>query len=259
MNDNQKDIESLWKEYRIKFDINLKQQLMIKYIWLVKYAINNMPMPVNSILEDKDYLSVGMIALNDTIEKFDPDRGFKFETYAIKRIKGIIKDELRRVDFLSRGARKKAQEYLQALEKTKSNNDGEISSEEIRKNLNVSPDKFKEYLEAASLAKSAISLNDSSSSTYVIDDETYNLMEEIPDESGDFLEDIFTKERKELIYLYIQKLKENQRVILTLYYFENLTFKEIGKVLNVSESRISQIHSQVLSDLKVKLTELNYA
>lgn len=259
MNDNQKDIEALWKEYRISFDINIKQKLMIKYIWLVKYAINNMPMPANSILEDKDYLSVGMIALNETIEKFDPERGFKFETYAIKRIKGIIKDELRRVDFLSRGARKKAQEYQQALDKTKSNNDGEISPEEIRKNLNVSPDKFKEYLEAAALAKSTISLNDSTSNTYIIDDETYNLIEEIPDESGDFLEDIFDNERKKMILGSIQKLKENQRIILTLYYFENLTFKEIGKVLSVSESRISQIHSQVLIELKLKLTELSYA
>ncbi len=258
MNDNQKDIEALWEEYQASYDINIKQQLMLKYTWLVKYAISNMPRPVNSILEDKDYLSVGMIALNDTIEKFEPSRGFKFETYAIKRIKGIIKDELRRIDFLSRGARKKAHEFQQALDSVKNNNEGNISHEEIRQKLNVTPEKFKEYVEVAALAKSAISLNDVTAHTMTIDDETYNLIEEIPDDSGDFLNDIYEKERKKIIFTYIQKLKENQRIILTLYYFENLTFKEIGKVLNVSESRISQIHSQVLSELKIKLAELQY-
>ena len=92
-----------------------------------------------------------------------------------------------------------------------------------------------------------------------IDDETYNLLDEIPDEGSNFLEDIDIKERKSIVFEFLQKLKENQRIIITLYYFENLTFKEIGKVLNVSESRISQIHSQVLIELKNKLSGFNYA
>ncbi|HRP01817.1 MAG TPA: FliA/WhiG family RNA polymerase sigma factor [Candidatus Kapabacteria bacterium] len=259
MNNNTKEIEALWNEYRLTFDLTIKQQLIISYSWLVKYAINNMPIPVNSILEENDYLSVGMIALNDTIEKFDPSRGFKFETYAIQRIKGIIKDELRRVDFLSRGARKKAQDYQQTLEKFKKTNGDDISNEEIRKKLNVSPEKFKEYLEAVALAKSAISLNDASTSSITIEDETINIIEEIPDESSDFLQGIYENERRTMILEYIKKLKDNQRIILTLYYFENLTFKEIGKVLNVSESRISQLHTQLLAELKSKLSELQYA
>ena len=246
MNENQIDIDKLWAEYKSNTDISNKHKLITQYLWLVKYAISNMPIPSNSILEENDFLSVGMIALSDTIDKFEIERGIKFETYAIKRIKGIIKDELRRVDYLSRSTRKKAQDYQLAVDKVRVKYEGEVSTEEIRKNLNVSPEKFKSYLEAAAIAKATISLNESNSSMVTIDDETYNLLDEIPDEGSNFLEDIDIKERKSIVFEFLQKLKENQRIIITLYYFENLTFKEIGKVLNVSESRISQIHSQVL-------------
>lgn len=259
MSNVQTDIEQLWKEYKEDNDIAKKQKIMLHYTWLVKYAMNNIPLPVNSILEEGDFVSVGMIALSDTIDKFDLSRGFKFETYAIQRIKGIIRDELRRIDFLSRSTRKKAQDFQSAVEKVKLIYGGEISNEAIRKNLNVSQEKFKSYLEAAAIAKSSLSLNDSSTSTIILDDEEINLLEEIPDESSNFLDQIHDKERKKLIFEQINKLKENHRLMLTLYYFEDLTFKEIGKILNVSESRVSQIHSQILNELKNKLSELKYA
>jgi len=256
---NQEDIEKIWIDYKNTLDINKKQKLILHYSWLVKYTINKMVKPTNTILEDNDYISVGMIALSDSIDRFDVTRGIKFETYAVQRIRGIVKDELRRIDYLSRSTRKKVQDFNKATERLKLDYNDLGNTEDIRKSLNVSQEKFKSYIEAINLAKSTMSLNELGSSQIVIDDETYNLIEEVPDEDNDFFEEIDKRERSKIIFNYLNKLKEKHRIILTLYYFENLTFKEIGKILDISESRVSQIHSQLINDMKKKLSELNYA
>jgi RNA polymerase sigma factor for flagellar operon FliA len=254
MNLNQIEIDALWQKYLSERLLSDKHKLLIHYIWLIKYALNNMPLPANSILDDEDFLSFGMLGLNDAFDRFDTNRGIKFESFAIKRIKGIIRDEMRKIDWLSRTTRKKAQEFSKASEKAKSEFGREASSEEIRSKLNVTEEKYKSYLQAAAAAKASFSLSETQSLFISVDNEEINILEEYPDESSDFIADIEYKERQDQITIFLSQLKENHRIVVTLYYFENLTFKEIGLVLNVSESRICQIHTQVINELKTKLS-----
>lgn len=254
------DIDKLWTDFSIEKSMENKHKLIIHYIWLVKYVMQHMNLPKNTILNDDDFLSFGILGLNHSIDRFEPERGFKFESYAISRIKGTIQDELRRLDWLSRSARKKAQDYIKASDDLRSKSGREVTSEEIRKELNVSADQYKSYLEAASVAKASLSMNETARLSMMDDDEEVNLMEDIPNqEEINTLDKIVVNERIEFLTHFLKELPERKRLVITLYYYEELTFKEIGKVLEVSESRICQIHSQVINSLRTKLKEFDNA
>jgi RNA polymerase sigma factor for flagellar operon FliA len=253
-----KDVTILWTEYIKSNTLEVKHQLIMHYLWLVKYVLQTMNLPSNSILEDADFLNIGILGLHEAIERFELERGVKFESYALPRIKGTIQDELRRLDWLSRTARKKAQDFISAGDILRSKEGREVSSEEIRKKLNVTREEYSSYLAAAAAAKASLSLSESTQ--IMIDDEEKDRLEEIPDTSiSHTLDVIENEERVRFINDNLKILNERKRLIITLYYYENLTFKEIGVLLNVSESRICQIHSQVLGDLREKLTEFDNA
>lgn len=259
MSQNQ-NIENVWISYEKHQSMELKNKLIMHYIWLVKYVIQKMNLPKNSILNDEDFLSFGILGLNHSIERFEPERGIKFESYAVSRIKGTILDELRRLDWLSRSARKKAQDYLKASDDLQSETGREVTTEEIRKKLNVNEQQYRSYIEAAAIAKASLSMNESSKMTYFEDDEEYNLMDEIPDQDDvSTLDKIVINERVSYLTDFLKQLPEKKRLVITLYYYEELTFKQIGKVLDVSESRICQIHSQVIDNLRNKLKEFDNA
>lgn len=250
---NQTDIDKLWFLYKKEGTDKIRQVLILHYISLITYTISKMILPVNTILEEEDFVNIGVLGLNEAILRFQPERGIKFESYAIKRIRGKIQDELRKLDWLSRSARKKATEFKNisdtlAISKDKGNNESEVL-----KQLNISPEQYRSYLLAASDAKSSILLSDSSFKSVNEDDEETNFLEEIPDDSQDFLGEILENEKQEYLAKVISNLKENKRTVLVLYYYENLNFKEIGQVLGVSESRISQIHSELIKELKTKM------
>ncbi|MGA2298090.1 MAG: FliA/WhiG family RNA polymerase sigma factor, partial [FCB group bacterium] len=251
-------INNIWENYQKEKSLKVKHELILHYIWLVKYVIQLMNLPINSILDEEDFLNIGILGLHESIERFELERGVKFESYAIPRIKGIIQDELRRLDWLSRSARKKATDYMQASDSLRSSEGREVSPEEIMQKLNVTPEEYQSYLAAAAAAKATVSLSESTR-VLVSDDDT-DLLEEIPDISQDsFLTQIENEERTDFISKYLNSLTEKKRLVITLYYYESLTFKEIGTVLNVSESRVCQIHTQVLADLRIKLTEFDNA
>ncbi len=251
----EKEIRRFWSKYKGNNDEDVKGKLMLHYIWLVKYALHSMNLPSNSILEDSDFLNIGILGLHEAIEKYDPKRGVKFESYALPRIKGIIKDELRKLDWLSRTARKKAHDYLAAGDEVRNKIGREATNEEIRKKLNVTQSEYYSYLSAAAAAKAYLSLSESQ----IIDDKDKNIIEDAPDYDNNTLKTIESEERIAFIQSILKNIGKRKRLVVTLYYYENLTFKEIGKILNVSESRICQIHSQVLRDLKIKLKEYDYA
>lgn len=254
------DLTDVWKKYATDRDIETKHQLMLHYIWLVKYVLQSISLPTNSILNEEDFLSIGILGLNETIDRYELERGVKFESYAIPRIKGIIQDELRRLDWLSRSARKKAHEYLQAKDALSSQEGREVSNEEVMIKLNISPDKYNSYLAAAAAAKSSLSLTESSQVHFNDDDEEVDAMQEIPDvDHQDYLAKIEHEERMNFLTSYLGHLVEKKKLVMTLYYYENLTFKEIGKLIDVSESRVCQIHTQVVSDLRQKLKEFENA
>ncbi len=256
------DMTEVWNDLFISEyqDKNAFDKLVINYVWLIKYVIQQMHLPGNSFLSEDDFLNFGILGLYESIKRYDPERGVKFESYAIPRIRGIIQDELRKLDWLSRTARKKATDYINASDKLKAEKGGDVSPAEIMEKLQVTPEQYNSYLSAAAAAKASLSMNESFSMPLNIDDNDVNLIEEIPDnEQISSLDAITNEERLEHLVYHLQDLPEKKRLVVTLYYYEELTFKEIGQLINVSESRVCQIHGQVMKDLRKKMKEFQHA
>ncbi len=252
----QTEMTELWARFHKTQETAIKHKLMMHYIWMVRYVLQNISIPTNSLLEERDFFNIGILGLNEAIDRFDSERGVKFESYAIPRIRGIIQDELRKLDWLSRSARKKAQDFLNTKDTLSMKVGREASLEEIMEKLNVTPDKYHSYLAAASAARSFLSMNDSNIFTND-NDEEINILEEIPEKEEDnFLIKAIEVEKIDIISNYISNLSEKKRLVMTLYYYEEQTFKEIGSLLGVSESRVCQIHSQVIEDLRKRKKEL---
>lgn len=246
------EIMEIWNEYQKSQKIELKHELILHYMWVVKYVLQKTNLPTNSLLDETDFLSIGILGLNEAIEKFDIERGVKFESYAIPRIKGSIQDELRKLDWLSRSARKKAQDFINAKDRLSVEEGREVSAEEIMEKLQVTPEKYQKYLAAAASARASLSINDSN--FYINEDEEeINILEEIPENDEDnFLNIAIEKERMGFLVNYLEKLDQKKRLVMILYYYEERTFKEIGADLGISESRVCQIHTQVINDLRTK-------
>ncbi len=253
------NIQEFWNKFKSDPNQADKEKLMLNYIWLVKYVIQQMNLPVNSVLDEEDYLNIGFLGLNESIDRYDPERGVKFESYAVPRIRGMIQDELRKLDWLSRTARKKAHDLMQMTDTLRSKKGREISPEEVRKALGLSHDKYQSYLDAAAAAKASLSMGE----THIIqndEDESIDILQEIPDDTQkSFIEKFENEETIQIITDMLQKIPEKKRLVMMLYYYEELTFKDIGKVLNVSESRVCQIHTQVIGDLRKKIMEYENA
>lgn len=248
----------LWKELRSRRTpkarkIEIKRQLLLHYMWIVRYTLYNMTIPSNSLLGEEDFLHVGLLGLNDAIERFEPERGIKFETFAVPRVRGIILDEMRKLDWLSRSARRKVQELTEASDRLRSELGREASPDELQALLGITAEEYQSYLEAMAAANASFSLSNPET-TYDGDGNEHDTIEEIPDYDG---ENPFTQlardERIEFVRQYIQQLPERKRLVITLYYYEEMTFKEIGEMLGLTESRICQIHTQICNDLRKKL------
>lgn len=254
---NDDELKSLWTIYKEQKDIKAKHKLIMHYVWLVKYVLQQMHLPSHSILEDADFLNIGILGLNESLERYELDRGVKFESYAIPRIRGIIQDELRKLDWLSRTARKKATELMQTTDKLRAQAGREVSTEEICQKLQITPDEYNSYLAAAAAAKASLTINEQ---PFITDEEPTDIFDDIADTSQENLLNVLeNEERIRFITDYLTKLPERKRQVMALYYYENLTFKEIGQVLKVSESRICQIHTQIISDLRKKIIEFDKA
>ena len=246
------DTTELWKEYKLTHSAEIKNELMLNYMWVVKFVVQKTKLPTNSVLEMDDFMGIGMLGLNNAIERFDLDRGVKFETYAVPRIRGMIQDELRNLDWLPRSTRKKAQDYIAAKDKLSVEKGRDATIEEIMEELQITPDKYQKYLAAADSARSFLSLNDSN--FYVNDyDNSVNILEEIPEDADDnFLNAVIEKEKTDFIVSYLSNLEEKKRLVMILYYYEERNFREIGEDLGLTESRICQIHTSVINDLRDK-------
>ncbi len=257
---NKITVDELWAEFTEKDSQKARHKLIVNYIGLVKYVIFNMNMPSNSLLEEQDFLNIGIIGLCEAIERYDFTRGVKFESYAVPRIRGKIQDEMRRLDWLSRTARKKATELMEITDKIRIEKGREVSYEEVIERLGISTQQFQSYLDAAAAAKASISLNEATTQVMTIDDETFDPLLELPDEDYiNKLDEMQNIERIDHITTYLQELKEKKRLVISLYYYEELTFKEIGTILDISESRVCQIHSQVIKELREQVKEYENA
>ncbi len=235
-------------------EVDGKEQIIQEYIPLVKYIASRVMFGKNKYMEYEDLVSYGMIGLIDAINKFDDSKGMKFSSYASIRIKGAMIDELRKNRPISKGAMDKLNRYNKAIEDLQGSLLREPTNIEISNYLGISMGEVSEienyinYISMVSLENVIFS-----------DDEDINLMGIIEDKNSpspdSYLED---KEKLEVLTQAIELLKEKDRMILNLYYYEGLTLKEIGKVLEVSESRVCQLHSRAIRNLRECMKKLHY-
>jgi RNA polymerase sigma factor FliA len=234
--------------------LDAKEQLVKKYIPFVKYIASRVIIGKSRYVEFEDLVGYGMIGLMDAINKFDESRGMKFSTYASIRIKGSMIDEIRRNSPISKGAMDKLNRYNEAVENLQRRLMRDPSDEEIANELKVTVSEISEiegYINYISL----VSLED----ILFSEDDDMPLIGTIEDKKSPSPE-LALEEKEEVEYLIkaLDFLNEKDRTVLSLYYYEGMTLKEIGKVLEVSESRVCQLHSRAILHLRKALKKLKY-
>jgi RNA polymerase sigma factor for flagellar operon FliA len=236
-----------------EMEINLenREAVIIEYSPMVKYVANRIALRLPPHIEVEDLISVGVMGLIDAIEKYDPARGAKFKTYAEFRVRGAILDELRSMDWVPRSIRQKASQIDAVIQKLQAKFGRPPEDEEVAKKLGVSLDQFFDTLnETRSMP--VLSLDDLN-----IVKETGGQQSLLDCLAGKVDADpqvqFRLNELKEIIAKTIDTLPEKERLVISLYYYKELTMSEIGVVLNVTESRVSQIHSRTMFRLRTKL------
>ncbi len=224
-----------------------RDELITRYLPLIKYVAGRMAITPPAGLDYEDILSFGVFGLIDAVDRFEPSKGFVFQTFAIPRIRGSILDELRKYDWYSRTGREKVQKLNRAMEKV-FQAEGKFTDDAIRKEMGVSDEEYYEIQELASRGY-ITSLDD----VTPLDDGEVSLESTIADDREGAPERLVYESELQEVADALRELPERECQMLSLYYYEGLTLKEIGKVLGVSESRVSQIHGKALSMLKAIL------
>ncbi len=204
------DNATLWAEYKSVPTVGLKKQIMVNYTNLVHYVIHNSKFMNLNVVEEKDYFQFGVEGLSEAIERFDPNFGTKFETYAIQRIRGKIIDELRKLQI-----------------KPRTNYLNQDPTKVTYRNVSI---------DQSYDADESFTLADVIPSEYELPDDEYN-----------------ENEKKDLLVNSIKELSDRDRIIITLYYYEHMNYKEIAKVLDITVSRVSQLHSKIMKELRKKI------
>lgn len=239
--------EKVWLEYKKTKDPLLKEKLIIEYAPLVKYVAGRISIHIGQHVEYDDLISYGIFGLIDAIDKFDCEKGVKFETYASLRIRGEIIDNIRKLDWVPRTLRQKSKVLEQAYTELEFSLGREPSESEIAQKLNLTNEQVQELMKSSSVAM-LISLDD------YLDQNHEAPMVNVVNANIETPEVHFEKEEvKTILTNAINSLNEKEKKVVTLYYFEELTLKEISKIMGVSESRISQIHSKAVLKLQSKL------
>ena len=228
-----------------------RDQLIIRYAPWVKFIALRMAAKLPSHIQAEDLISAGIIGLIDALDKFNPAREVQFKTYAQIRIQGAMKDELRALDWASRSMRQKVKRLEQAYATLEQELGRPPSSEEVASSLGIQMDEFEEMLDDVK-GTSLVSLEELGQGPP--SEDKMSLLEALlTREDQDPLEVLNLQDLKKALSLAIAELPEKERLVLSLYYFEELTMKEVGKVLNLTESRISQLHTQTVLRLHSKL------
>ena len=246
--------EELWKLYKKSQDPRIRDLFVKQYAPLVKYVAGKVAMGMPHNVEFDDLVGFGVFGLFDAIEKFDPDKHVKFKTYAVTRIRGAIFDELRSIDWVPRSIRQKTREVEEAVHRLESSLGRAATDDEISRELGVTVRDFQKIMLKIS-GTSILSLNDV---WYTGEDnDKVSIVESIESPQSLNPDTIVEKDEiKRVIVDAIQELPEKEKKVLVLYYYEDLTLKEIGKVLDVTESRISQLHTKAILRLRAKLTNI---
>jgi len=233
---------------------DIREQIVKKHIPLVKYIASRVIIGKTKYVEYEDLISYGMLGLMDALGKYDATKGMKFSSYASIRIKGAMIDELRRNSPISKGAMDKLNRYNEAIERLQKRLYKEPTNHEIAKELGITIYEVAEIENNINYI-SVVSLED----LIFSDDDDMPLSGTIKDDRSPSPEkSLEEKEQIEYLALGLDNVKEKDKLVLTLYYFEGLTLKEIGNILSVSESRVCQLHSRALVNLRKALVKLKY-
>jgi len=235
-------------------NFDVKEQIVTKYIPLVKYIASRVIIGKSKYIEFEDLLSYGMVGLMDALSKFDQSKGMKFSSYASIRIKGAMIDELRKNSPISKGAMDKLNRYNEAVEKLQKQLLREPNDHEIANALGISLSEVGEIENYINYI-SVVSLED----LIFSEDDDISLMGTIEDQNSPSPEKTL-EEKEQLEYLTkaMDTLNDKDRTVLSLYYYEGLTLKEIGRVLEVSESRVCQLHSRAIANVRKAMIKLKY-
>lgn len=250
----EKTEQQLWRKYKKTKDPKIRDKFVKQYAPLVKYVAGKVAIGMPHNVEFDDLVGFGVFGLFDAIEKFDPDKHVKFKTYAVTRIRGAIFDELRSIDWVPRSVRQKSREIEDTIHRLEASLGRAASDEEIAKEMNMNMDEYQKTMMKCS-GTSILSLND----VWYNDDENdkVTIVDSIESPNSLNPDTIVEKEEiKRVIVEAINELPEKEKKVLVLYYYEDLTLKEIGQVLEVTESRISQLHTKAIMRLRSKLTNI---
>ena len=246
------DTLAVWQEFRKTGDPALRDRLILTYAPLVKFVAGRLGAGLPAHVDEQDLVSYGLLGLIGAIERFDPDREIKFETYAIARIKGAIIDELRSLDWVPRSVRTRAREIERAIAELERQLLRAPTDEEIAAKLGVEVSDLEDTL--AEISRSSMAALDELWTPQGGGDQIA-LIDTIEDTTGPDPEmSLEQTELKEALGEAIARLPEREKLVVTLYYYEELTLREIGEVLGVTESRVSQLHTKAVLRLKARLS-----
>ena len=252
MDESAAEIAELWDHYKERNTADARERLILHYSPLVKFVAGRVAAGLPQNIEQADLVSYGIFGLIDAIDKFDPGRGFKFETYAISRIKGAIIDELRSIDWVPRSVRSKARSIERAYSKLENELLRTPEESEVASELGVTEGELAQTLSQISFVglvalDELLSASDRGGNTTVGDT--------VADKVNDPVAAFEVDEMKHVLADAINRMPDRERLVLTLYYYEGLTLAEIGEVLGVTESRVCQIHTKAILQLRSRLVE----
>lgn len=244
------ELEALWKQYfQNRSNKKVRDTLIVQYIYLTRYVVGRVKVSLPPTFSVEDISSYGVEGLIDAIEKYTPDKGARFETYALMRIRGNIIDKIRSQDFLPRSARRKIKDVKQAQEQLRQKFGRPATTLEVADFLGMEPQRVDQILaEDTSIGSIYEKRGTSDDSVAIID----TIQDEHRLTPAEAMEE---KDVKSELENALKRLPERERMIMVLYYHENMTLKEIGEAIEVSESRVCQLHAQAIMKLKNILSE----
>jgi RNA polymerase sigma factor for flagellar operon FliA len=246
------EVDHVWSEYKGSGDRLLRDHLIVRYSPLVKFVAGRVSAGLPHTIEESDLVSYGMFGLIDAIDKFDTGRSIKFETYAITRIKGAIIDELRSIDWVPRSVRAKARSIEQAYASLEGSLGRAPTDNEVAAELQISEAELQQIFGQISYI-GIVALDEVVSAGRVEKAERTTLGDTIADPSDGPMAAFEVEEMKQILASAIDRLGEREKIVLTLYYYERLTLAQIGEVLGVTESRVCQIHTKAVMQLRGRL------
>jgi RNA polymerase sigma factor for flagellar operon FliA len=244
-------IAALWQQFADSPDQASRDRLVLHYAPLVKYVAGRVGTGLPTHVDVGDLVQSGIFGLVDAIEKFDPERGLRFETYAMQRIRGAILDDLRSQDWVPRAIRAKAKEAERAMERLGARLHRTPTDAELAVELGIGLDELRDFYGQMQLT-SVVALED----LVAAGKDRGSLVDTLPDDDAvDPVAVLVDQDNRRQLAQAIAQLTERDKIVVSLYYFESLTLAEIGKVLGVTESRVSQLHTRAVMRLRAKLVE----